>query len=445
MKTPTQPTHSGGDKPSMRDEHEEMLRAAGVIFDEPSLEDALSAPLNAAPVRAETVPRLDEAALYGVAGQIVRTIAPHTEASPAALLGGLLVMAGASIGRGAWMTASGCQHFTNLFLCIVGASSRARKTTASHNAREVCVRAQILPPHASGLSTGEGLIYHIRDPRPGGEDEGVADKRLLILESELARPMAAMRREGNSLSGVLREAWDGSPLQTLPKREADRCTLPHVSILAAVTAEELRKRLDESELWNGFGNRFLWLLVQRPHLLPEAGELPWDELAPLMQRLSAAVEFAQQAGELRRSPAGGARWREIYAELAATDHNAAVGVLTDRAEAQVLRVSMLFALLDCSRIVEPSHLDAALAFWRFAEASVLNIFGGLSKDARNVAAILHAASPDEVSRDDIKCKTSGHLYGERLDTALAELTKAGRATSRREDTAGRPRELWRAA
>jgi len=120
-------------------------------------------------------------------------------------------------------------------------------------------------------------------------------------------------------------------------------------------------------------------------------------------------------------------------------------VLTDRAEAQILRLAMIFALLDCSRIVGPAHLDAALAFWRFAEASVLAIFGGLSKVARDVAATLAAASPSELSREELNRASGGHLYGERLDAALAELAKAGLAIPRREGTTGRPRELWRAA
>ena len=392
-------------------------------------------------------PRLDDSALYGLAGEIVRTMAPQTEAHPAALLGALLVMTGAAIGRGTWMTASGCRHYPNLFACIVGASSRARKTTAISNVRELFNYALLLPPTASGLSTGEGIVHAIRD-RPEGDDDndvGVADKRLLVIESELARPMSAMKREGNSLSAVLRECWDGTPLRTLTKREPERCADPFVSIIAAVTGEELRKRFDETELWNGLGNRILWLLVTRAHLLPEASDLPWPELDPLMERLGKAVAFGKSAGVVQRSEPAVRRWAEIYTELAATNHSGAAGVLTDRAEAQILRLAMIFALLDCSRIVGPAHLDAALAFWRFAEASVLAIFGGLSKAARDVAATLAAASPSELSREELNRASGGHLYGERLDAALAELAKAGLAIPRREGTTGRPRELWRAA
>jgi hypothetical protein len=441
--TKTKNGHEG--KPPSVQNYNETLRAAGIFFDEDAPPPAAPPPPSAPQQTiAQPTPTLADAALYGLAGKIVQTMAPKTEAHPAALLGSLLVTFGAAVGRGAWMTASGTRHHANLSLCIVGDSSRARKTTAANNVRELFARAEILPPMASGLSTGEGIIHHIRDPRPDAEDEGITDKRLFVLESELARALAAMKREGNSLSAVLREAWDGSPLRTLTKRDAETCAHPHVSILAAVTREELKKRLDENELLNGFGNRVLWVLVQRPHLLALAGELPWQELTPLLQRLSAALSVARDAGELHRSQAADARWCEIYEELAATNHSGVAGCLTDRAEAQVLRLGMIFALLDCSRIVEPAHLDAALAFWRYCEASVLCVFGGLSKDARNVKSALDAAKPGELSRDEISLKIGKHIYGERLDAALAELAKDGHATSRREETGGRPKELWRA-
>ena len=401
---------------------------------------AVSPPVTATPL-------LADAALHGLAGEIVRMIAPHTEAHPAGLLVAFLVAFGSAVGRGAWMVASGTRHHANLFGCLVGKSSRARKGTAAGNVRDLFGRAGILPPTVSGLSTGEGIIHAIRDSRPETDDDGVADKRLFVLEGELGRALAAMKREGNTLSSVLREAWDGTALQTLTKREGERCAEPHVALLAGVTVEELKMRFNESERWNGLGNRVLWVLVERLQLLPEAGELPWGTLSPLLANLADAVAFARVAGELHRSDSGGVRWREIYAELAGAAHGGEVGCLCDRAEAQVLRLGMIFAMLDKSSTAEPAHLDAALAVWRYCEASVVSIFGGLSKVARDVLSALTGAKPGELDRDEISKKASGgHLYGERLDHALAELLKAKLAIGPRKDrTGGRPRELWRAA
>lgn len=47
-----------------------------------------------------------------------------------------------------------------------------------------------------------------KDGRPVLEDEGEADKRLLVIEPEFATVLRRMQGETNSLSAVLREAWE---------------------------------------------------------------------------------------------------------------------------------------------------------------------------------------------------------------------------------------------
>ena len=73
---------------------------------------------------------LAEEAYYGIVGNVVRTIEPHTEADPAALLMMTLVSCGAALGRGHYYVADGARHGVNLFTGIVGESSKSRKGTA---------------------------------------------------------------------------------------------------------------------------------------------------------------------------------------------------------------------------------------------------------------------------------------------------------------------------
>jgi hypothetical protein len=77
----------------------------------------------------------------------------------------------------------------------------------------------------SGLSTGESLKFHVRDPRYEKQynkktkktevvlvDAGVDDKRLPVIEPEFARVLRQQFRTGNTLSPTTREAWDtGQP------------------------------------------------------------------------------------------------------------------------------------------------------------------------------------------------------------------------------------------
>src|SRR5436189_281505 len=65
---------------------------------------------------------LGEAAFHGIAGEIVRSIEPHTEADPAALLLTLLAALGNLIGPGPYAQVEATRHGLNLFVAIVGPS-----------------------------------------------------------------------------------------------------------------------------------------------------------------------------------------------------------------------------------------------------------------------------------------------------------------------------------
>ena len=232
---------------------------------------------------------LDPAAFHGLAGQIVETIAPHSEADPAALLGQFLVALGNVVGRHAHFQVEATCHYLNLFLVLVGDTAKARKGTSWDHIRrlfEEVERESLLQPVGaeswadrleSGLSSGEGLIWAVRD---AGTDEkntadlGVQDKRRLVVEGEFASPLKMTQRAGNTLSPVVRNAWDSGNLQTLTKNSPARATGAYISIVGHITREELRRELTTTEQGNGFANRFLWMCVKRSRLLP--GGCPTD-------------------------------------------------------------------------------------------------------------------------------------------------------------------------
>ena len=206
---------------------------------------------------------------------------------------------------------------------------------------------------ASGLSTGEGLIYHARDPieklNPETQelevvDEGVTDKRILVVETELASTLARMGRDGNTLSAVLRDAWDHGDLRTLTRNSPLRATGAHISLVGHITEEELTRLLTDTSMANGWGNRVLWICVRRAQLLPDGGGADLTQLAPLTQVLR---EVSQTAGRLGpgpigRDPEATAVWRDVYPDLS-RERDGLVGALLGRAEAQTLRLSVLYA------------------------------------------------------------------------------------------------------
>src|SRR3984885_9945772 len=81
--------------------------------------------------------QLGEAALYGVAGLAVGTLAPHSEAHPAAILLQLLAAFGNAAGAGPHCMVDATRHGLNLFVVLVGESSKARKGTSWNQIRRL--------------------------------------------------------------------------------------------------------------------------------------------------------------------------------------------------------------------------------------------------------------------------------------------------------------------
>ena len=275
---------------------------------------------------------------------------------------------------------------------MVGQSSKARKGTSAGRVHAVVqlVDEQWLTSRVKGgLSSGEGLINEVRDEVKkwnGKEgtwevvDPGVFDKRLMVNEPEFAGALLAADRHGNVLSPIIRKAWDGGKLETLTKSSPLCATGSHISIIGHITTEELRARLTRTDSANGFANRFLFALVKRSKELPFGGALGDDVIAGLGDRLKNAVEIAARTGRVGWSSAAADKWASVYSQLSA-GQGGLLGAVTSRAEAQVVRLALVYTLLDGQTEIGIPHLRAALAVWEYCEASAAFIFGDSFGDA----------------------------------------------------------------
>ncbi len=320
-------------------------------------------------------------AYHGLLGRIVRTLEPATEADNAALLAQSLAAFGNVIGRGAHFTVEGDRHHGNEFIVLVGQTSKARKGTSWGRVCRIFEEAAqqwAAERIQTGLSSGEGVIWAVRDPiqkqervKERGEavryeqveaDPGVEDKRLMVVEPEFANVLKQTERQGNTLSAVLRVAWDGRDLRTMTKNSPARATGAHISLIGHITAEELRRYLTQTETANGYGNRHLWVCTARSKLLPDGGAVDRAGLDRLRGELVEAIAFAGCVGEVGRDEESRAVWRQVYGELSEGKPGLA-GALLARGEAHVMRLAMLYALLDKSALIRAPHLMAALAFY----------------------------------------------------------------------------------
>jgi hypothetical protein len=120
------------------------------------------------------------------------------------------------------------------------------------------------------------------------------------------------------------------------------------------------------------------------------------------------------------------------------------GAATARAEAHAARLALIYALLDSSEQITDQHLAAALAVWRYAQASSAWIFGdSLGDPTADDIWTLAKDRPNGISRTDVRDLFSRNKKAREIDRALSALEDAGRLERQpHTDTRGRPAELW---
>jgi hypothetical protein len=156
--------------------------------------------------------------------------------------------------------------------------------------------------------------------------------------------------------------------------------------------------------------------------------------------MRAALEFGKGAGQIRWGEGAKELWREVYGPLS-EGKPGLFGAVIGRAEAQVLRLAALYAVMDGSRTIDAVHLEAALALWEYAEQSALYVFGEATGDpvADTILEALGSA-PSGLTRNEIRNLFTRHRSSERIRGALEELARLGRARRESRSTGGRPEE-----
>ncbi|MBI5554803.1 MAG: DUF3987 domain-containing protein [Elusimicrobia bacterium] len=391
----------------------------------------------------------------------MRTIEPNSEADPVALLAQFLTGFGNVLGRGTYYEVEADKHYPNIYIVLVGETAKSRK--GSSWGHIVKIFKSISPEWAehriqSGLSSGEGLIWAVRDPITKSEsirenkeitgyqdvivDQGEPDKRLLVQESEFASTLRVLGRDGNILSAVVRQGWDTGNLRVLTKNNPAISTGAHISIIGHITREELLRYLTSTETGNGFANRFLWVCVKRSKILPRGGNIQDVDFAPILNKLKNAVEFAKTITRIEPDEPTWKMWDRVYPELS-EGKPGLLGAVTSRAEAQVMRLACLYALLDCSKIIQTEHLKSALALWDYCYASAKYIFG--SATGYPLAdEILNALknNPESMTRTQISNFCGRNKDKESIDKALTFLAERGLVFMEKDETPGRPTEKW---
>jgi hypothetical protein len=409
-------------------------------------------------------PIMESKAMHGIVGRIARLATENSEADPVAVIASTLAYAAAEFGMAQYTRVGDDVHHSRHFDAIVGQSSRARKGTSYGPVRRIFdVAEQIRTskstlPFPSGsklkisngpLSSGEGLVYAVRDGSDDEEDgdPGVQDKRLLVVEQELGAALRAFQRTGNNLSMILRMAFDGGTIAPLTKNNRTVATNPHINVLGHITRQELSSLLSATEIWNGLGNRFQWLMARRPKTVAFPKPMPDEEVKKIAEELAEVITLAHKRGEngsreLVLSNSAQVHWANIYPELTG-DYPGVLGAVTSRQEAHARRLALTYAQLDGAERIEIQHLEAALAFCRYAFDSAAYLFGDAELDPI-AQKIIEALKSGPKSQTELMSLFQRNLKAEVLTVALRDLQERGRISleTRKTGERGRPTLVW---
>jgi hypothetical protein len=164
--------------------------------------------------------------------------------------------------------------------------------------------------------------------------------------------------------------------------------------------------------------------------------------ASVIAELHRAIEAAQQPAEMHFDAAAAERWDWFYAEMALTTRLGLAGAVTARHEAQVARLSLIYALADGADAIGVEHLEAAIAFADYARRSVVWALGDSTGD-RHADVLRSMLADGEVGWEEGK-RALGLRTAAEMVEAVSVLVEAGVAeVTSIPSGGGRPRRVIR--
>jgi uncharacterized protein DUF3987 len=400
---------------------------------------------------------LRDEALHGLAGEVIDTIGPNSEADPAALLLHFLTMFGNAIGDGLYVQLGPNQHPARLFTVIVGDAALGRKGTAGSEIKHLMSKVDnkwYTETLLSGMRSAESIVSVVDD------DQGQGNQ-LMLYYSEFGDLLSTMGKQ-NTISDVLKDAYDGSILTVRTKKRSGWLTASHahISMIGHVTPTVLTDRLSESDIASGLASRLLFAKVERSKEISRPKPVDKDKFEALVNSVHEVLEWATEytfegvdpisatlyrqldrkpKKEIHLTEAAWDYWDVLYHELSVKRHGV-IGELAVRGPANVRRLALIYAILDKSPVIDVIHLKSANAVWEYSEASAKGIFTGFTGDYQvdKVLRALESANDNTLTKSDIHAMFSRHYSAGRIANIIKGLLETELVVETKIPTGGRP-------
>ena len=135
-------------------------------------------------------------------------------------------------------------------------------------------------------------------------------------------------------------------------------------------------------------------------------------------------------------------WADVYTDLGNRQRHGVFAAICNRAQANSLRLSMIYALLDGTEWITHEHVEAAAAVWDYCEASARYIFQDTTPKTLSDRLLANIRQHPGVSRSQLRQLVGRGINPERVAEALATLRDQGLIRAETKKTTGRPSETW---
>ena len=159
------------------------------------------------------------------------------------------------------------------------------------------------------------------------------------------------------------------------------------------------------------------------------------------EELGYAIKFADALDGIGMNQEARGIWEKVYPVLS-EGWPGMFGAVTGRAEAQVLRLALLYALLDKSREIVAAHLLAAISIWEYCAASAKFTFGSSLGDPVADEILSAVRARQKMTRTEIRDLFQRNQNATRIGTAIDLLQSRNLIRCESSETNGRPAEIW---
>jgi hypothetical protein len=220
-------------------------------------------------------------------------------------------------------------------------------------------------------------------------------------------------------------------------------------LIGHTNKDELLATLTDIELSNGFANRILWCATKRRIEMPDAEFLDWKNHSELIENLKAVFKQylanTDEPTRFKRTYAANELWKQLYRKLNSQTHVSFIDGVLVRDTSHLLKLALIYAVLDQSDVIDVAHLNAALAVCDFSQVSARWLFSERTGNRlANTIFWALARTPEGMSReriiDDVCYRNTTKTQ---LNQALEALAKNNMARMElRKGVKGRKSEVW---